>query len=109
MTAPQPTLEEMVARVVARYEWRYIYRGAVAHATGLKDTTPRAIALCGVGPQWSAAYGWLGTGNQEEYERVASLRKCKRCTDIMIVNARLPIQVDGRTHQLAQRPGSQAF
>lgn len=103
MTDPTlPTLEERRAAAIARYEWRYLERGTTTHAVGPAGNPPRTFALCGVGPAWSAAYGWFGTGTQTEYDRVEALPKCKRCLGIVGLNANLPV----RTHQLRPQQGS---
>ena len=66
-------------------EWRYLPRGAVAHAVGRYDGEIQASAVCGVGP-WTAAY-WHGTGDQREYERLASLPTCHNC--LRMINRRV--------------------
>ena len=56
------------------FEWRYLPRGRVAHAVRPGDSG----ASCGVTAP--AADEWRGTGTQDEYERVAALPACPRCT-----------------------------
>ena len=59
-------------------EWRYLLRGTVVHAAGLWPGAPIvSTAPCGIGP-WTAS-GWLGSGDQDEYERAAHLPACRRC------------------------------
>lgn len=59
-------------------EWRYLRRGKHLHLV-LSGTSTHCGAACGAMPSWAPGEGWLGTGNQEEYERAATLPKCKRC------------------------------
>lgn len=58
----------------ARYAYRYMAGGSVAHALGRASD---AAAVCGMGP-WLSRH-WRGTGSQEEYERAAALPLCRRC------------------------------
>jgi hypothetical protein len=64
-------------------EWRYLRCGSVVHALSLLTTTNNLahVALCGVAPTWLD--DWYGTGSQAEYERAATLRRCKRCLTAM--------------------------
>jgi hypothetical protein len=49
------------------------------HVLGFGDgPNDRVAALCGVTPPFGT--GWLGTGSQREYDRVAALPLCKRCS-----------------------------
>lgn len=59
---------------MTRYEWRYVPRGRVAHAIPFGESYSKS--LCGLYP-WTT--GWMGTGNQDEYDRAASLPVCQRC------------------------------
>lgn len=68
-------------------EWRYLLNGKVSH--GLSDPHS-ALARCGVGPWVSAAYGWLGTGSQLEYEVAAALPKCQRCVTYLTLDRGIP-------------------
>lgn len=79
MTA-EPIAEVVVNAVVDTLAWRYLPNGTVKHA--LRYSAAR-IAVCGVGPHWSAPDDWYGTGSQAEYETAASLRECRRCLDIL--------------------------
>lgn len=56
------------------HEWLYIWGGKVVHAHSTFTGT-RFIAECGAGA-WRT---WYGTGSQDEYDKAASLPKCKRC------------------------------
>lgn len=58
-----------------RYEWRYLRSGKRTHA--LVPPVGRECAECGMGP--ALFDDWHGTGTQAEYERAASLPKCRRC------------------------------
>lgn len=55
--------------------WRYLPLGTVTHAVMAAD---HVVARYGV-EAWAASW-WFGTGSQVEYERVASLPRCQRCT-----------------------------
>jgi hypothetical protein len=53
----------------------YSSRGSVAHLV-LGQTILGSSALCGqVGPIGD----WLGTGDQNEYDKAAALMTCRRC------------------------------
>lgn len=72
LTTVTPTLN----RVGSSYPWRYVpgRRASVSHAL-TSVTAP--VSMCGVWVwHWSA---WLGTGSQDEYDRVEGLPRCKRC------------------------------
>ncbi len=62
------------------YEWRYLSTGKVKHA--LSDSTAR-VSRCGTGPVWFSGSGWLGTGNQGEYETAERLPECRRCARLL--------------------------
>lgn len=62
-------------------------RGRVRHA--LVSPT-MGEALCGFGVR--AATGWLGTGSQAEYERLAELPVCRSC---VLAAARIRAMVSG--------------
>jgi hypothetical protein len=64
--------------------WRYLDTGAVTHAIG--PGAMRDAAACGLGG-WPSE--WLGTGNQQEYERAATLPKCRLCL------RKLPVSLGG--------------
>lgn len=56
-------------------EWRYRTGSTMAHA--IQPDEMRRAAKCGIETrEW---FDWLGTGNQAEYERAASLPRCQRC------------------------------
>lgn len=63
--------------------WRYLHGGSVTHALRRPG---HEIAVCGMGA-WPSE--WLGTGNQREYERAATLRRCRVCL------RRLPVRLGG--------------
>lgn len=59
-------------------EWRYLPYGRVRHALIHSN---EARAYCG-----AVAYpasDWRGTGNQDEYERVAGLPMCADCATML--------------------------
>lgn len=58
-------------------EWRYLRYGKYLHLVDDAEST-HCPAACGLPPSWFRE-GWLGTGNQEEYERAATLPRCRRC------------------------------
>ncbi len=58
------------------YEWRYLLNGKVAHALEPGHVRSGSTAKCGIFPFLS---DWLGTGNQNEYERAAELPRCISC------------------------------
>lgn len=70
-------------------EWRYTHTGSVVHAlTYLGSIGALAhVAVCGMSPSWFN--DWLGSGDQDEYERAAQLPPCRRCL------LRLPQEGDG--------------
>jgi hypothetical protein len=53
--------------------WRYCRNGRVRHQITDHEGGGRGGARCGL---WTE---WVGTGSQAEYERLASLPKCRRC------------------------------
>lgn len=55
------------------YARMYLRRGKVSHAVNRADG--HVMSVCGL-YAWPA---WLGTGNQDEYEKAATLPECKRC------------------------------
>lgn len=58
--------------------WRYLWNSNVRHyieRTNITDNTP---SICYVLPSWFTT-GWYGTGNQEEYDKIRTLRPCKNC------------------------------
>ncbi|HYJ33800.1 MAG TPA: hypothetical protein VE326_11325 [Candidatus Binatia bacterium] len=61
------------------WHWRYLETGMIAHAlaAGAHGGLNR-VAACGMFPRgyWSE---WLGGGSQREYERAATMPKCRRC------------------------------
>lgn len=58
-------------------EWRYLRGGLVRHALSA-PVGGRDEAVCGT-HLWPGD-DWYGTGTQDEYERVAALPECQRCT-----------------------------
>ena len=64
----------MMATSRSYVQWRYPAGGRTRHAIDQDSASdPRAVALCGRVPglhRWAA---WWGTGDQDEYERTASL------------------------------------
>lgn len=58
----------------SRGEWRYQPGGTVKHLLGRVSD---AGAICGV--DTLPASNWRGTGSQDEYERLETLRPCRRC------------------------------
>lgn len=72
-------LRELIDKVNAEevktgLRWRYLLTGNCTHALRQGDRV--AVAECGVGGWMSE---WLGTGGQGEYERAATLPRCRRC------------------------------
>jgi hypothetical protein len=68
--------------MVARPEvvWRYLAGRPIKHAVRADTHDIRGhqtYAMCGVSPTRFEA--WMGTGNQDEYERVERLSECQRC------------------------------
>lgn len=65
--------------------WRYLKGGTVTHYLGVVGFDnifgPRSMAECGASALHSS--DWRGTGTQDEYERAASLRECKKCLRIL--------------------------
>lgn len=55
---------------------RYLWHGKVRH---LLIDASMLTAECGVSPLWYDSAQWRGTGNQEEYETLRSLRNCQQC------------------------------
>lgn len=60
------------------WHWRYLANGNKCHA--LKFIYSNADAACGVGG-WPSE--WLGTGSQVEYEKAATMTRCRRCARII--------------------------
>lgn len=61
-------------------EWRYSpFNPACRHAFDRDGTSIHGgtAAICGQLAPWFS--DWRGTGNQQEYEKLASLRPCKNC------------------------------
>lgn len=61
-------------------EWAYTLFGGVRHwrnRSSLMDGRLAALAICYASPGWFSE--WRGQGNQEEYEKCASLPACKNC------------------------------
>jgi hypothetical protein len=58
--------------------WRYTYMGERTHF--LVASYDR-VARCGVSVINSSE--WFGTGSQEEYDKAASLPKCKKCLRLL--------------------------
>jgi hypothetical protein len=71
---PSQTVEELV-KLYPNYSFRYTSAQAkTKHAVRNKIGTSEiasdyASAPCGRSPVWFSPVGWMGTGNQEEYER----------------------------------------
>lgn len=76
-----PVSAAEVARYLDSLEWRFLDRGRCSHGfiTGPTDGTR---AACNLSPSWFR--GWMGTGNQAEYERCAALPRCKRCVTVLL-------------------------
>lgn len=57
-------------------EWRYLPRGQVKHRLSRNGAVGDlgVLAECGI-----SAASWYGTGAQQEYEELASRRRCQRC------------------------------
>ena len=69
------------------FQWRYVgLLASVKHAIQRTSTsgqiTGNSLAICGNSPHWSSP-GWLGTGKQEEYEKLDQLRECKKCMKVL--------------------------
>jgi hypothetical protein len=61
-----------------RFDRFYLPHGQVAHA--ISNIGPRSLytsAACRTGPGFGSF--WLGTGTQDEYEKAATLPRCRRC------------------------------
>lgn len=54
--------------------WRYTKLGHLRH---MLETRIYNVSLCGMERE-----AWLGTGTQNEYEKLASLPKCTKCMRI---------------------------
>lgn len=65
------------------YEWRYLTGGDVTHALRRRSRGLDVLSRCGREPRWFDPAGWLGTGNQQEYERAAQLPKCRQCDKLI--------------------------
>lgn len=65
------------------YEWRYLMDRRVTHALKRRNGRLDTVSRCGREPKWFDPAGWLGTGNQQEYERAAQLPKCRRCDGLI--------------------------
>lgn len=72
---------EAVARYLDSLEWRFLHCGRCSHGftAGPNDNTR---AACNLSPSWFR--GWMGTGNQNEYERCAALPRCRNCIRILL-------------------------
>ena len=68
-------------------EWFYVRSGKVIHARSRSMHGLDYTARCGTTP--ALFEDWLGTGNQKEYETVASLPKCKRCVKLLGASRRV--------------------
>jgi hypothetical protein len=85
MTEPPSQMVEELVKLYPNYSFRYTSAQAkTKHAVRNKIGTSEiasdyASAPCGRSPVWFSPSGWLGTGNQEEYERNDALPLCKRC------------------------------
>jgi hypothetical protein len=83
-----PTVAEL-EKLYPNYSFRYTSPQAkTKHAVRNKIGTGEiassyASAPCGGSPVWFSPSGWLGTGNQDEYERNDLLPLCKRCKFIL--------------------------
>lgn len=69
-------------RVRSDFTWRYISRGKAKHALALRSsaaTGHASIAECGSSPAWFDPWSWMGTGSQDEYDRIEELPECARC------------------------------
>ncbi len=75
------TTDGDIARYLDSLEWRFLNRGRCSHGFVTAPTDGQSAA-CLVGPSWFR--GWMGTGNQAEYERCAALPRCKRCVRVLL-------------------------
>lgn len=81
------------------YERRYTPRGKVAHLifdTDMAHDIPHAV--CG---WWGQKSYWLGTGNQDEYDKASAMIVCKRC-QALVHQRTIPDEV-GRAMSIAAR------
>jgi len=95
--AQKPTAdrEESVVATIAdlakrfpQYEWRFVsWQASVKHAIDRHgsnaEITSNNLAICGNSPVWFTGVGWLGSGNQKEYEALDELRECKKCLRLL--------------------------
>lgn len=67
--------------------WRFTYMGTRTH---FLFNSNENVSRCGVGVIVNTE--WRGTGNQEEYDLVDSMPKCKNCLKLLARKPK-PIQV----------------
>jgi hypothetical protein len=70
--------------ILAGFDWRYLSRGRAKHGFYNAPSSGNTPARCGRFPARHDPSGWMGTGEQREYERLAALPYCKRCVRLLL-------------------------